>query len=68
MDMGVPPDIRAEICGHSEAVNLRVYSHARMEAKRSAVSNLDALFAGAFDWQSVDKATDKAKQPAEVVA
>lgn len=56
-DNGVPADIRAAICGHSPDVNLRVYTHPRMEAKREALSNLDALFAGAF---SLDADSDKA--------
>ena len=43
-----PPDIRASICGHSEEVNLRIYTHFGLKAKREALANLDALFAGAI--------------------
>jgi integrase len=48
-ETGVPADIRAEICGHSEAVNVRYYTHFGLKAKLAALANLEALFAGAFE-------------------
>lgn len=54
---GVSTDIRASICGHSEEVNLRVYTHYGMQAKREALANLDALFKGAHKGQEQGQTT-----------
>lgn len=71
-DLGVPADIRAAICGHSEAVNTRTYTHIRMEAKREAMSKLDALLApgveGLVTLDAMDKANDKAKNDGQEAA
>ena len=43
-ELGVAAEQRAEICGHSEKVNKYIYTHIGLEAKRSTMSKLGALF------------------------
>lgn len=43
-DLGVSDEVRAAICGHSEAVNRKVYTHFSQRAKREAMTKLGALF------------------------
>lgn len=55
-DLGVDAETRAEICGHSEAVNRSVYTKMSLEAKRAAMDKLGPLFP---DLAMADKGQDK---------
>lgn len=60
-DLGVDAETRAEICGHSEAVNRSVYTKMSLEAKRAAMDKLGPLFPGLA---ATDKGQDKGTEGA----